>query len=196
MHHLHHLTASSEFCSFSTIPLPFFLTSQRTRTSHTCHIFLSLLILLSGDIQSNPGPVSHVSSLNMCSRNIRSFPNRLHYTADLADTHNIDVFALTETWISPNTTSAQLFDAIPPLLIHLILFLIHAFLCRWWRHSISSPWTLQTSLYTYCTFKSFKLYSVTIKLPHSNLVLYNICRPPQSTSRSWHSVSFSQFLEH
>jgi len=33
--------------------------------------------------------------------------------ADLAVTHNIDVFALTETWISPNTTSAQLFDAIP-----------------------------------------------------------------------------------
>jgi len=45
-----------------------------------------------------------------------SLNNALHYTAiaDLADTQNIDdVFALTETWISPNTTSAQLFDAIP-----------------------------------------------------------------------------------
>jgi len=40
------------------------------------------------------------------------FTNHLHYTAiaDLADTHNI---ALSETWISPSTTSAQLFDAIP-----------------------------------------------------------------------------------
>jgi len=39
----------------------------------------------------------------------------LHYTAiaDLAVTHNIDVFALTETWISPNTTYAQQFDPIP-----------------------------------------------------------------------------------
>jgi len=39
----------------------------------------------------------------------------LHYTAiaDLADTHNIDVFSLTEIWISANNTFAQLFDAIP-----------------------------------------------------------------------------------
>jgi len=38
-----------------------------------------------------------------------------HYTAiaDVADSRNIDAVALTETWISPNTTSAQLCDAIP-----------------------------------------------------------------------------------
>jgi len=83
--------------------------------SHTCNIFILLLSLLSGDIQSNPGPASRVSSLNMCTLNIKSFTNLLHYTAiaDLADTHNIDIFALSETWISPNTTSPQLFDAIP-----------------------------------------------------------------------------------
>jgi len=51
----------------------------------------------------------------MCTSNIRYFTNPLHYTAnaDLADSLNIDVFAHTETWISPNTTSAQLVDAIP-----------------------------------------------------------------------------------
>jgi len=48
-----HLTASSEFSSFNTIPLSIFLTSQRTRMSHTGNIFISLLILLSGDIQFN-----------------------------------------------------------------------------------------------------------------------------------------------
>jgi len=36
----HHLTASSEFSSFNTIPLSFFLTSQRTRMSHTYNIFI------------------------------------------------------------------------------------------------------------------------------------------------------------
>jgi len=36
----------------------FFLTSQRTRMSHTCNIFISLLNILSGDIQYNPGPFS------------------------------------------------------------------------------------------------------------------------------------------
>jgi len=45
------------------------------------------------------------------------------------------------------------------------------------------------------TFKSFELSSVTIKLPHFNLALYNIHRPPQSNTKSRHSVSFSQFLE-
>ena len=92
-----YLTASSQFKSFNTIPLSFFLTPPRTRIFHTNYIF-SILILLSGDIQSNPGPVSNVSFLNMCSLNIRSFTHPLHYTAiaDLADTHNIHVFALTE----------------------------------------------------------------------------------------------------
>jgi len=45
------------------------------------------------------------------------------------------------------------------------------------------------------TFKSFEMSSVTIKLPHSYLALYNIYRPPQSNTKSRHSVSFSQFLE-
>jgi len=50
-----HLTASSEFSSFNTMyHFHFFLTPQRTRMAHTCNIFISLLILLSGDIQSNP----------------------------------------------------------------------------------------------------------------------------------------------
>jgi len=109
-----HLTASSQFSSFNTIPLSLFLTSQRTPLSHTCNIFLSLLILLSGDIKSNPGPVSRVYPRNMCIFNIRSFTNPLRYItiADLADAQNIGVFALTETWNSSNTTSTQLYDAI------------------------------------------------------------------------------------
>jgi len=45
------------------------------------------------------------------------------------------------------------------------------------------------------TFKSYELSSVTIKLSHSNLALYNIYRPPQSNTKSRHSVSFSLFLE-
>jgi len=46
---------------------------------------------------------------------LSSFTNGFHYTAiaDFADTHNIDVYALTETRIFPNNTSVQLFDAIP-----------------------------------------------------------------------------------
>jgi hypothetical protein len=41
----------------------------------------------------------------------------IHYAAlaDLAESHNIHVFALNETWLTPklNSTSAEIFDAIP-----------------------------------------------------------------------------------
>jgi len=132
-------------------------------------------------------PVSRVSSLNICTVNIRSFTNPLLYTAiaDLADTHDIDVFALPETWISPNAT-AQLFDVVPrgytfintPRLVpnsftSSIVGGGTSFLLR-------EPCKL---LFTHTTtVKSFKLSSIIIKLLHSNLALYNIYRPPQSTS--------------
>ena len=91
------------------------LSSSRTQFRHTSNIFLSILTLFSGDIQSNPGPISTHSRLNVCTLNIRSLTNPLHYTAlaDLAESNNIHIFASTETWINPNTTSAQLFDSIP-----------------------------------------------------------------------------------
>jgi len=177
------------------------MSSQRTRMSQTCNIFISLLILLSRDIQSTPGPISRVSSLNISTLAIRSFTNPLHYTAIavLADTHNIDVFALTETWISPNTTFAQQFDAIPRGFTFIntprpvpdsrtssIVAAGTAFFLREPCTVLSTPTA---------TFKSFELLSVTIKLPHSNLALYNIYRSPQSTTKSQHFVTISQFLE-
>jgi len=119
--------------------------------------------------------------------------------ADLADTHNIDVFALSETGISPNTTSAQLFDAVPrgftfintprPVPDSCTSSIVGggtAFLLRETCKLLSTPTA---------TFKYFELSSVTIKLPHSKLALNNICRPPQSNTKSRHYVSFSQFLE-
>ena len=87
-------TATTQFESLNTIPLSFILSSSRTQFRHTSNIFLSILILLSGDIQSNPGPISTHSRLNMCTLNIRSLTNPLHYTAlaDLAESNNIHIF--------------------------------------------------------------------------------------------------------
>jgi len=109
----------------------------------------------------------------MCTLNIRSFTNPLHYTAiaDIADTHNIDIIALSETWISPSTISAQLFDAIPrgftfintprPVPDSCTSSIVGdgtAFLLREPCKLLSTPTA---------TFKSFELSTVTIKLPHS-----------------------------
>ena len=97
--------------------------------SYLCHFFLIsshqkscclypksyflFLILLSGDIHLNPGPTSQ---FNICTLNIRSLTNQLHYTAlaDLAHTHNINLFALSETWVTPSTTFSEHSEATPP----------------------------------------------------------------------------------
>jgi len=74
-----------------------------------------------------------------------------------------------------------------PSLTVLFLFLIHALL----QSLVAAHHFFSVNLQT----KSFELSSVTIKLSHSNLALYNIYRPPQSNTKSRHSVSFSQLLE-
>ena len=108
-------TTSSQFTSLDTLPLSFLITRRRSRFNHAGSLAISILILLSGDIQPNPGPASSSTVLNVCTINIRSLTNPRHYTAlvDLAETHNIHVFPLTETWIHPNNTPAEIFDAIP-----------------------------------------------------------------------------------
>ena len=44
-----------------------------------------------------------------------SLTNATHYTAlsCIAEAHHIDLFALTETWITPSTTSAELLESKP-----------------------------------------------------------------------------------
>ena len=52
----------------------------------------------------------------LCTLNIRSIFHPLHSAAlsDLIDTHNPDLFCLTETWIKPTTTAAELLNCTPP----------------------------------------------------------------------------------
>jgi len=101
--------------------------------------------------------------------------------------------------ITPNTTSAQLFDPFPRGFTFISTPRLDpdsstssivdggtAFLLR-------EPCKLLSILIT--TVKSFELLKIPIVLPHFNLALYNTYRPPQSNTKSRHSVTFSQFLE-
>jgi len=108
-----HLTASSEFSSIITVPLLFFLLSQRTRMSHS--IVISIFLFSSLETFNLILCLSLVSSFTMCTPNIRFFTNPLHYTdiTNLIATHNINISTLTETQIPPSTTYAQLFHAVP-----------------------------------------------------------------------------------
>jgi hypothetical protein len=71
------------------------------------------VIALSGDVELNPAAYSKI---NVCIFNIRSFTAPLHFIApaDQACSYNVNLFALTETWVSPKTTFAELLDDTSP----------------------------------------------------------------------------------
>ena len=113
---INNATATRQHGHLNTVPFAFFLTSTQKRLFPKSYTLL-FLILLSGDIATNPGPPTLDSpTFTLCTLNIRSLLNSLHYTAisDLAKTRHINLFALTETWITPSTTLAELADATPP----------------------------------------------------------------------------------
>ena len=178
------------------IPLSFILTrpSSKFLYSSKSNLFLSLLILLSGDIELNPGP------FNVCSYNIRSLTNPLHYTsvASLAVDYSIHLFCLTETWISPLTTNFEIKSCCPPN------FSLYSFP----RPPLSTSSSIVGGgtaflLDNSCTYlsssshiyESFELSSITFKSSSSKLTVHNIYRPPPSTTTKCRSyVPFAQFL--
>ena len=100
-----HHTASQQYSYLNHRPTTF------TATLFTRSLFLLMFVLLSGDIELNPGP----SPFTLCTLNIRSILHPLHSAAlsDLIDTHNPDLFCLTETWIKPTTTAAEFLNCTP-----------------------------------------------------------------------------------
>ena len=92
-----HHTASQQYSYLNRTTFAAALLFTRSRSLRFRSLFLLLFVLLSGDIELNPGP----SAFTLCTLNIRSILHPLHSTAlsDLIDTHNPDLFCLTETWI-------------------------------------------------------------------------------------------------
>jgi len=179
---------------------------KKSNSPYTLNIFSSLnltsliLLLLAGDVELNPGP----KTFKMCTLNIRSLTNPLHYTAiaDLAQTHKINLFSLTETWITSSNTLAELSDITPPgftlistprpapstNLKNKIVGGGTAFLLQ------GSSTILSTSSQI---FKSFEMSSITLKLVDSKLTVFNIYRNhylPRSTQRN-NTTPFQNYRE-
>lgn len=177
------------------IPISFFLVKTPTKFLYPRRRpFVLLLLILSGDIELNPGP------FNICTYNIRSLTNPLHYTSlsSLAIDFSIYLFCLTETWISPKTTSFEIKSCCPPnfslysyprpapststsIVGGGTAFLLH-----------NSCTCLSTSSHVY---KSFEMSSLTFKSSSSKLTVFNIYRPPPSSTTKCRSyVPFSKFI--
>ena len=80
--------------------------------------WLSILLIVSGDIHENPGPASSFSSsissvasevlganLKIVHYNVQSFYGKKDIL--YADLHNFDILAFTETWLTHNIDSAD-----------------------------------------------------------------------------------------
>ena len=105
--------------------------------------------------------------------------------SDIADSHHPDLFRLTETWIKPTTTPAELVDCTMPgytLISHPCTLRSQkslnvgggtAFLVRETFSQIPSP----ISAYT-----SFEASAITLKLRSSKLTVFNVYRPPVSSN--------------
>jgi hypothetical protein len=95
------------------VPLNWFVFAHYSRAnclrfSKHVHVFqLSIVLLLAGDIEVNPGPV------NFGFGNCRSIRNKGPAISDLITSADIDIFGITETHIRENDTPSFLNDLTP-----------------------------------------------------------------------------------
>ena len=83
------------------------------KCGHNPSLKLSLLLLLSGDVSLNPGP--NIScNMRFATTNFRSVRQKSAALSDLISSKQIDILAMTETWLSSCDTAACLADISPP----------------------------------------------------------------------------------
>ncbi len=90
-------------CNRKLLPLP--------HTRPNLSLCSSLLLLLAGDIAVNPGPAS--SNLRIGTVNARSMREKSPTISDLVKCKSLDIFGITETWLSSNETTSSLADITP-----------------------------------------------------------------------------------
>ena len=194
-------TATVQYSHLNCIPsASFLLTRRQTVRSSVINprqIFLTLL--LSGDIEINPGPCTSKNHTlrSSCKRfllyslNIRSLLNPQNSIA-LSDLVSCprppDLIALQETWISTSSSNSHITDSIPP----------HYSLQSFPRTTSSSksakisgggtaflvhePAVILNS--SDHSFRSFECSSITLRLASDILTVFNIYRPPSSSAYS------------
>ena len=152
---------------------------------------LITLLLLSGNIESNPGPISS-AFINICVWNVRSAVNKTASILTTITDFDLDALAVSETWIRADDPPAIPLDPAPQsyniLHVHRAagpdgprrgdgLAFIHRDSMEVRSHPLSSQIKPET----------FELQLLKVGLSTSSLTVANIYRPP--------STSLSVFLE-
>ena len=81
----------------------------RHRYSTRKYLFV-LFLLISNDIQLNPGPLNS-STLKSCSLNARSIVNKRTELQAMVATKELDIIAITETWLNPEIMDQEILSS-------------------------------------------------------------------------------------
>lgn len=194
---------SSVSTSLNNIPAAFLtkdkfvLSGLRSPYWRKTNFLFTLLLLLSGDINLNPGP--HVStSFNFANLNIRSCSsitpelNKPAILQEFISDHSIDILFLSETWLTTDSLPSTLNSITPPN-----YSLIH---CprldrRGGGLAILHRSHLKIKTLSLPSFLSFESLCVQLTLSSSSYTFLNIYRPP-ILSISQFISDFSTLLEH
>jgi hypothetical protein len=167
--------------------------------SRRTNFILVLLLILAGDVQTNPGPVSYSSSinfscLNICSASsITTHRDKPAVLQEFLSDHSVDILALTETWLTPETLPSTLNSLTPPSysIIHSprldgkgggvgLIFRSHFKLSN-----VSLP-----------IFSTFESLCVNLTIASSSFTLCTIYRPPSQKNYTLFQAEFSTLLEY
>jgi hypothetical protein len=171
-------------------------TSSRRYLSRHAHFLFTLLLVLAGDINLNPGPAP-LPTLNFSHLNIRSAAsvtadiNKPAVLQDFVISHKIDVLALSETWLSPDSTQFILNSLTPPAysLIHLPRPLGTGGGLAFIYKSV-----FDVSRVCLPMFPSFEALCIRLSFASTSFIILDIYRPPSSSKVNFIS-DFSTLLE-
>ena len=143
---------------------------------------LFILLLLAGDINPNPGPPK---CLNITYANIRSINNKYLAIAKFISDNDTDLFAMSETWIRPDITSANLSEITPP---GYSLYQQPQVARRGGGLGFFVKGGLDASVVSTKTCSTFENFLIKISLNKESFYFLNIYTPPSSST--------STFFEH
>ena len=139
---------------------------------------LFILLLLAGDINPNPGPLR---CPKVTYANITSVHNKYPAIAIFISENDTDLFAMSDTWIRPDTTSANLPEITPP---GYNLYQQPREVCRGGGLDFFIKDGLDPSDVPTKTCTTFENFLLKISLHKESFYFLNIYRPPSSSTTS------------